>query len=56
MQIAKNARTFVNFGILGLLKPLEAKKKRNSVLDFVGPFLLSKEPQGTPWGAGVKNC
>ena len=56
MKIAKNARTFVNFCVLGLSGgPLGARF--GSQVELVGRPLKKepKEPQRTPWGTVVEN-
>ena len=55
MKTAKNARTFVNFGVLGCLGPLEAAKNIEIHMGFLGSFFEAKEAQGSPLGTGVKN-
>ena len=52
MKTAKNAETFVNFGVLGLSGGLGPQLVR------AGSQPLKKEPnepQRTPWGTVVKN-
>ena len=56
MKTAKNARTFVNFGVLGCLGPLEAaKKKLDFHMGFLGSVFEANEAQGSPLGAAFKN-
>ena len=55
MKTAKNARTFVNFGVLGCLGPLEAAKKIDFPMGFLGSVFEANEAQGSPLGAAFKH-
>ena len=56
MKIAKNVRTFVNFGVLGCLGPLEAaKKKLDFPMGFLGSAFKANEAQGSPLGTAFNN-
>ena len=52
MKIAKNAETFVNFGVLGLSGGLGPQLVRAGSQPLKKE---QKEPQRTPWGTAFKN-
>ena len=52
MKIAKNAKTFVNFGVLGLSGGLGPQLVRAGSQPLKKE---QKEPQRTPWGTAFKN-